>query len=86
MTEKKYIKFCMAQVKSSRVAISAIGWYRKGVLLKLRLHDRNLKGKSYFKIMYKDFKKWVKGKLHITIIFLRSRKIRQLSKLVQEAH
>ena len=36
--------------------------------------------------MYKDFKKWVKGKLHITIIFLRSRKIRELSKLAQEAH
>lgn len=29
MTEKKYIKFCMAQVKSSRVAISAI--HRAGI-------------------------------------------------------
>ena len=36
--------------------------------------------------MYKDFKKWVKGKLHIIIIFLRSRKIRELSELAQEAH
>ena len=36
--------------------------------------------------MYKDFKRWVKGKVHITIIFLRSGKIRELSKLAQEAH
>ena len=36
--------------------------------------------------MYKDFKRWVKGKLHITIIFLRSRKVIELSKLAQEAH
>ena len=31
--------------------------------------------------MYKDFQKYLKGKLHIIIICLRSRKIRQLSKL-----
>ena len=31
--------------------------------------------------MYKDFKKRLKGKLHTIIIRLRSRKIRQLSKL-----
>ena len=31
--------------------------------------------------MYKDFKKFLKGKSHIIIICLRSRKIRELSKL-----
>ena len=31
--------------------------------------------------MYKDFKKCLKGKLHIIIICLRSRKTRELSKL-----
>ena len=37
--------------------------------------------KNYFKIMYKDFKKCLKGKSHIIIICLRSRKMRELSKL-----
>ena len=31
--------------------------------------------------MYKDYKKFLKGKSHINIICLRSRKIRELSKL-----
>ena len=31
--------------------------------------------------MYKDYKKFLKGKSHIIIICLRSRKIRELSKL-----
>ena len=32
--------------------------------------------------MYKDFKKCLKGKLHTIIICLRTRKIRELSKLL----
>ena len=33
--------------------------------------------------MYKDFKKCLKGKLHIIIICLRTRKIREPSKLLK---
>ena len=39
-----------------RVAQSATGWCQKGPCLKLRLHDKNLKFKNFFKIMYKEFK------------------------------
>ena len=41
------------------VALSAIGWYQKGPLCKLWLHNKILKTKNYVKTMYNDFfKKW----------------------------
>ena len=53
-----------SQVKSTLVtqgivALSAIGWYQKGSLCKLWLHNKILKTKNYVKTMYNDFfKKW----------------------------
>ena len=53
-----------SQVKSTLVtqgivALSAIGWYQKGPLCKLWLHNKILKTKNYVKTMYNDFfKKW----------------------------
>ena len=70
-----------SQLYLGRLALSAIGWYQKGPCVNYNYMIKIGKLKITLKLCTRILKKFLKGRSHIIILGLRSRKIRELSRL-----